>query len=105
MICLNTSGLIWWTLGNQQKAGYELDKALAIAGQIPNRKDEVASTLNNIGLVLRETGRYEKALAAFEKALAIDEKLQSKWAVAYDLRNKALTLPENGSGRRRCSLV
>ncbi|RJP77839.1 MAG: CHAT domain-containing protein [Desulfobacteraceae bacterium] len=99
VICLNTSGLIWWTLGNHQKALYELEKALEMANRIPNRKDEVASTLNNIGLVLRETGRYQEAMETFDRALAIDEKLQSRWAIAYDLRNKALALFQMGKAK------
>ncbi|MBW1899470.1 MAG: tetratricopeptide repeat protein [Deltaproteobacteria bacterium] len=52
----------------------------------------MASTLNNIGLVLRDTGQYQKALDTFDQALALDKNLKSKWAIAYDLRNKALTL-------------
>ncbi|MBA4366033.1 MAG: hypothetical protein C0403_00135 [Desulfobacterium sp.] len=96
VICLNTSGLIWWTLGDHQKALFELEKALEIANSNPNRKDEIASTLNNIGLVLRETGRYPEAIDTFDRALLIDEKLQSKWAIAYDFRNKALTLFKMG---------
>lgn len=99
VICLNTSGLIWWTLGNHQKALYELEKALEMANRIPNRKDEVASTLNNIGLVLRETGRYRQAIETFDRALSIDEKLQSRWAIAYDHRNKALTLFQMGNAK------
>ncbi|MBW1898216.1 MAG: tetratricopeptide repeat protein, partial [Deltaproteobacteria bacterium] len=92
VISLNTSGLIWWTLGNNRKALHELEKALEIAKILPNRTDEVASTLNNIGLVLRDTGQYQKALDTFNQALALDKNLKSRWAIAYDLRNKALTL-------------
>ncbi len=91
VISKNTAGLIWWSLGNYDKALTELEAALKMARQLDIRPDEVASTLNNIGLVHREMGNYEKALETFDQALAIDTKLQSKWAMAYDYRNKGLT--------------
>lgn len=94
---LNTSGLIWWTLGNQDKALLELENALDYAKKLPKRLDEVATTLNNIGLVYREMGRYQEALAIFDQALEIDTKIKSQWAIAYDYRNKALTLLKMGN--------
>ena len=90
----NTAGLIWWSLGNYEKALTELETALSQARELDIRPDEIASTLNNIGLVHREMGNYEKALATFDQALAIDTELQSKWAMAYDHRNKGLTYLE-----------
>jgi len=91
IISRNTSGLIWWTLGNHPKALGELDQALIDAKTLKTRDDEVATTLNNIGIVFREMGQYSKAMAAFDEALEIDTRIKSRWAVAYDLRNKALT--------------
>ncbi len=87
----NTGGLIWWTLGNNQRALLELREALSRAQHLEVRQDEVATTLNNIGLVQRESGAYTEALATLDKALAIDRKLKSRWAMAYDLRNLAQT--------------
>ncbi|HIJ89044.1 MAG TPA: CHAT domain-containing protein, partial [Desulfuromonadales bacterium] len=87
----NTGGLIWWTLGDTKRAGLELRGALERAEKLAVRRDEVATTLNNIGLVLRESGEYKKALETLEKALAIDRQLGSRWAMAYDLRNLGQT--------------
>ncbi|MHB8058537.1 MAG: CHAT domain-containing protein [Desulfuromonadaceae bacterium] len=87
----NTGGLIWWTLGDNKRAQLELRGALERAEKLAVRPDEVATTLNNIGLVQRESGEYAKALATLEKALAIDRKLGSRWAMAYDLRNLGQT--------------
>ncbi|MDM8539010.1 tetratricopeptide repeat protein, partial [Desulfobacterales bacterium HSG17] len=92
IITLNTSGLIWWTLGDQEKALFELNKALGKAQKLNKRKDELATCFNNIGLVYREMGQYEKAMEKFDSALAIDKKIKSRWAIAYDLRNKAITM-------------
>ena len=83
----NTGGLIWWTLGDNKRALLELAGALERAEKLEVRRDEVATTLNNIGLVKRESGDYKGALETLEKALAIDRKLGSRWAMAYDLRN------------------
>jgi CHAT domain-containing protein/Tol biopolymer transport system component len=87
----NTGGLIWWTLGDNRRALMELRQALAKAERLEVRRDEVATTLNNIGLVQRESGDFKGALATLDKALAIDRKLGSRWAMAYDLRNLAQT--------------
>lgn len=83
----NTGGLIWSTLGDQKRALVELRAALILAEALPNRQDEVATTLNNIGLVQRESGDPAAALTTLERALAIDKKIGSRWAMAYDLRN------------------
>lgn len=87
----NTGGLIWWTLGDNKRALLELRGALERAEKLAVRRDEVATTLNNIGLVQRESGEYAKALETLDKALAIDRKLGSRWAMAYDLRNLGQT--------------
>jgi CHAT domain-containing protein/Tol biopolymer transport system component len=87
----NTGGLIWWTLGDNKRSLLELREALTKAEQLEVRRDEVATTLNNIGLVQRESGDYKGALATLDKALVIDRKLGSRWAIAYDLRNLAQT--------------
>jgi CHAT domain-containing protein len=87
----NTGGLIWWTLGDNKRALLELRGALERAEGLAVRRDEVATTLNNIGLVQRESGEYAQAVETLEKALAIDRKLGSRWAMAYDLRNLGQT--------------
>ncbi len=94
VISKNTAGLIWWSLGDYEKSLTELEIALNQARQLDIRPDEIASTLNNIGLVHRERGDYQKAQETFDQALAIDTELQSKWAMAYDYRNKGLTYLE-----------
>ncbi len=101
----NTGGLIWWTLGDNKRAQLELHGALERAEKLAVRRDEVATTLNNIGLVQREAGEYATALETLEKALAIDRTLGSRWAMAYDLRNNraqeffAAHFPELGTIR------
>ncbi|MDH5298968.1 MAG: CHAT domain-containing protein, partial [Desulfobulbaceae bacterium] len=92
----NTAGLILWTLGQPQKALVELERALTMAKSLANRPDEVSTTLNNLGLVYRELGQLDQALVHLEEALAIDTRLGSKWALAYDLRNKGQVLLKKG---------
>jgi len=104
VLALNTSGLIWWALGNNKKAMWELNHALTIADENKIRRDEIATTYNNIGLVFRETGQYQNALDAFDKALSIDREIKSRWAIAYDLRNKGLTLLRMGNAEQSLPL-
>ncbi|WP_224961606.1 CHAT domain-containing protein [Geomonas subterranea] len=87
----NTGGLIWWTLGDNKRALVELRQALELAGKLQVRRDESATTLNNIGLVRRESGDYQGALESLGQALSIDRALGSRWAIAYDLRNLGQT--------------
>ncbi len=87
----NSGGLIWWTLGDNKRAMTELRGALEQAEQLAVRRDEVATTLNNMGLVQRESGDYTAAVTTLERALAIDRQLGSRWALAYDLRNLGQT--------------
>jgi len=91
VISLNTEGLIWWTLGEYDKALEALNNALADAENLKIRQDEIASTLNNMGLIYRDTGDFEKALETFDQAISIDTSIGSKWGLAYDFRNKGLT--------------
>lgn len=99
VVSLNTSGLTWWTLGDHDRALRELHRALERARSLVAREDEVATSLNNIGLVYREMGRFAQAREVLEQALAIDRRLGSRWAVAYDLRNLGLThLREGDAG-------
>jgi CHAT domain-containing protein len=101
----NTGGLIWWTLGDNKRALLELRTALEKAEKLEVRRDEVATTLNNIGLVQRESGDHKGALATLEQALAIDRKLGSRWAMAYDLRNLALTRLKMGDPETAVKLL
>jgi len=91
VMALNTSGLIWWTLGDPERALRELQQALALAETLRIRTDEKATTLNNLSLLYREMGDYQKALDALDQALSIDTALNSRWAMAYDLKNQAMT--------------
>jgi len=105
VIALNTSGLTFWTLGKHQKALKELNTALSIARKIKGREDEVASTLNNIGIIYREMGNYPRALGVFHEALDIDEQLKSEWAISYDLRNMAQTYIKSGKVEKAIPLL
>ncbi|MEI6206613.1 MAG: CHAT domain-containing protein [Desulfuromonadales bacterium] len=101
----NTGGLIWWTLGDNKRALLELRDALAKSEKLEVRRDEVATTLNNIGLVQRESGDYQGALATLDQALAIDRTISSRWAMAYDLRNLGQTRLRMGAPETALQLL
>lgn len=101
----NTSGLLWWSLGDHERALRELDAALPLAKSLRIRQDEVATTLNNRGLVERDLGQHEKALKTLGEALSIDRAIRSRWAIAYDLRNIAQTYVRMGDAKKALPLL
>lgn len=92
----NMGGLIAWALNDTGTAMREFDTALKLA-QAGLFKAEVASTLNNRGLVYRSTARYEAALGEFLAALSIDRQESNDWGVAYSQRNIGLTHIQRGN--------
>ncbi|MDO9082610.1 MAG: tetratricopeptide repeat protein, partial [Humidesulfovibrio sp.] len=105
VIAHNTAGLLWWSLGDHERAIRELDTALPLARSLRIRKDEVATTLNNRGLVERDMGRYPQALKTLGEALGIDREIRSRWAIAYDLRNTAQTYIRMGDPKKALPLL
>ena len=105
VIARNTAGLLWWSLGDHNRAVRELDAALPLAESLRIRKDEVATTLNNRGLVERDMGRYPQALKTLGQALTIDREIRSRWAIAYDLRNIAQTYVRMGDPKKALPLL
>jgi CHAT domain-containing protein len=104
-IAHNTAGLLWWSLGDHDRALRELELALPLAKSLRIRQDEVATTLNNRGLVERDMGKHEAALKTLNEALAIDRGLRSRWAIAYDLRNIAQTYTRMGDPKKALPLL
>ncbi|GEM_PF-619143 len=105
VIAHNTAGLLWWSLGDHERAVRELDAALPLAKSLRIRQDEVATTLNNRGLVERDMGRHPLALKTLGEALAIDRAIRSRWAIAYDLRNIAQTYIRMGDPKKALPLL
>ncbi len=96
VIARNTAGMIWWTLGDHERALRELDRAEREAANLTGRKDILGSVLNNKGLVLRDMERFDDSMDVLEQALKNDRALQSRWAEAYDLRNMGQTMLRMG---------
>lgn len=105
VIARNTAGLLWWSLGDHSRAVRELDAALPLARSLRIRQDEVATTLNNRGLVERDMGKSEQALKTLGEALTIDRAIRSRWAIAYDLRNIAQTYIRMGDPKKALPLL
>ena len=105
VIARNTAGLLWWSLGDHNRSLREFDAALPLAKSLRIRSDEVATTLNNRGLVERDMGRPEQALKTLGEALAIDRAIRSRWAIAYDLRNLAQTYIRMGDPKKALPLL
>jgi tetratricopeptide (TPR) repeat protein len=69
-----TIGLVYTEFGQSDKAEGSFRKALALRRRLPGADLAVATSLRNLGSVLRGTGKSE-ARATLEEALAINRKL------------------------------
>lgn len=87
----NLSGLISWAVNDIERAHTEIDQAIALSTS-SGLDSELASSLNNRGLLLRSEAKYLDAVDAFEQALRIDERLGNRWGQAYCHRNIGITL-------------
>lgn len=105
VMALNTSGLLWWTLGDPERALRDLERALEEAKPLTGRRDETATTCNNLGLVCRDMGRYDQAIVYLEAALAIDRDMGSTWGTAYSLRNLGMTYLRMGQAAKALPLL
>lgn len=91
----NTKALLYWTLNDLDKALVYAEQALSTAERA-EIKTEIASSHNNLGLMLRDRGRLEDSLEQFAIAKAIDENLNSRWGLGYDHRNIGISLMKLG---------
>jgi CHAT domain-containing protein/lipoprotein NlpI len=87
----NTRGLIYWTLNDTDKGLLHLHDAVTLS-QASNIQTELASSLNNLGLIYRQRGDHATALDYFQKAKTLDESLKSQWGLGYDYRNIGISL-------------
>src|SRR5262245_49544 len=77
---LNGLGVVWWKLGQADRAVPYLERALAMQERLSPRQDhpDLALSLNNLGVTLEALGRPDKALPYLERALAMRERLYPK---------------------------
>lgn len=87
----NTRGLIYWTLNDVDKGLFHLHDAVTLS-QESNIQTELASSLNNLGLIYRQQGDHTTALDYFQQAKTLDESLKSQWGLGYDHRNIGISL-------------
>ena len=87
----NTRGLIYWTLNDTDKGLLHLHDAVTLS-QSSNIQTELASSLNNLGLIYRQRGDHATALDYFQRAKTLDESLKSQWGLGYDYRNIGISL-------------
>ena len=87
----NTRGLIYWTLNETDKGLLHLQEAVKLS-EASGIQTELASSLNNLGLIYRQRGEQETALKYFHRAKVIDESLNSQWGLGYDHRNIGMAL-------------
>lgn len=91
----NTKALLYWTLNDLDKALVFAEQAVELAER-EDLKTEIASSHNNLGLMLRDGGRIEASLEHFERAKDIDQQTNSRWGLGYDHRNIGISLMKLG---------
>ncbi|MGD9850443.1 MAG: CHAT domain-containing protein [Nitrospirales bacterium] len=87
----NTRGLMYWTLNEPDKGLHHLHEAVKLS-EASNIQTELASSLNNLGLIYRQQGDHHTALEKFTRAKELDESLKSLWGLGYDHRNIGISL-------------
>ena len=87
----NTRGLMYWTLNEPEKGLLHLHEAVKLS-EASNIQTELASSLNNLGLIYRQQNDHHTALEKFTQAQEIDESLKSLWGLGYDHRNIGMSL-------------
>ena len=71
---LGSLGLLYWQIGSYKKSLEYTEKALEVARDIGNRKNEGAS-LGNLGNTYSALGQVERAIEYYEQALAIAQEI------------------------------
>ncbi|MDH5428906.1 MAG: tetratricopeptide repeat protein, partial [Nitrospirota bacterium] len=87
----NTRGLMYWTLNEPEKGLHHLQEAVKLS-EASHIQTELASSLNNLGLIYRQQGDHTTALEKFTRAQELDESLNSLWGLGYDHRNIGISL-------------
>jgi tetratricopeptide (TPR) repeat protein len=95
---LNKAAAYLWGRTELQQARQLLERALAIReAQLGPDHHDIAQSLDNLGLVLRELGELPAARAHLERALTINKALgPDHAAVAISLKNLGLVLRDQG---------
>jgi tetratricopeptide (TPR) repeat protein len=83
----STMGVIYKSMGNTEKSIQYLERALAIAREIGDKRIEF-DHLANIGSHYREVGEYAKSAETLAQALKIAEQIDNKVSIteAHTLR-------------------
>ncbi|MFX1424774.1 MAG: tetratricopeptide repeat protein, partial [Promethearchaeota archaeon] len=82
----NVQGNIYYTLGDMDKTLKHWKQSLAIREEIGNLQD-IAGSLNNIGLIYRTKGELDKALEYYQRGLNLFDEIGNTFYIALALNN------------------
>lgn len=83
---LTNIGLVYWSLGEEQKALEYYNQALPLVQKLDDGQS-MANTLNSIGAVYKDLDEYQKALEYYNQALALSHKAGDRASEATMLNN------------------
>jgi CHAT domain-containing protein/Tfp pilus assembly protein PilF len=96
---LNSTGLVYGLLGDQQKALDQYEQALPLRRAVRDRNGE-ADTLNNIGGAFNELGERQKALDYYVRALQLYHMVGDRYGEAVTLNNIGYIYHVQGDGKK-----
>jgi CHAT domain-containing protein/tetratricopeptide (TPR) repeat protein len=103
IFALSACGLIDMSTRDFDGAVTRLETAATLAREA-RLESELATQNNNLGRVYLEFGRVDPAIEEFRRAQALDERLNDRFGLAYDLRNLGTALAERRSPEARPTL-
>ena len=94
---LSNRAIIYRKKGEHEKSIASLEEAVSIAREAgPDRRDDLAFLLDNLGLTLRKQGLFSTALERHLEALAIKRELDDSKSLATTLHHTAALLRQQG---------
>ncbi|MAQ18369.1 MAG: hypothetical protein CMN30_26670 [Sandaracinus sp.] len=109
-------GKVHWMRGNYEASERFMHRALELRKELaereadfdgtlsPGSKRSIALSLNNLGLVYQDSGRFSEAKAAFEEALLLRQEIGDRPGIAQTLNNLGTIHQDDGTDSRAIEL-
>jgi tetratricopeptide (TPR) repeat protein len=94
-IAFNESGYEYYRQSRWELAKHKFEQALTY-NRLIDRREGIASNLNNLGAIAQEQGDLKQAVTYFQEALAVSRALRSPAAISETLNNLGLAYQSQG---------
>jgi len=93
---VNNTAVLYWKMGEQNKATQLLGDALKMARD-HNDRESIIFTLNNIGLIQIDKEEYRQAISSYKEALIIEKQMNDSIAIGGNYNNMGLIMEKTGN--------